>query len=277
LIRGTRDEGCKGVQTLVSCERGNLPSPLLMTHLALFPMPLKAVLFDFNGVIINDEPLHEKLVNDLLIEENLRPKPGEYREICLGRSDRAGLLDLFERRGRVLSEKQLQELIVRKSRAYLEQLKVLEKLPTYPGLADLMFQLRAAQVKMAIVSGAIRAEIDIVLERENLSPYISVIIAGDDITTSKPDPTGYLLAVEKLAERYPDLQLEPRDCLAIEDTPAGLEAAKRAGISVVGVANTYPYHMMQRQSNWAVDYLTELEIDRIGDILDQIKAQPATW
>jgi HAD superfamily hydrolase (TIGR01509 family) len=235
-------------------------------------MALKAVLFDFNGVIINDEPLHEKLINEILIAENLRPKSGEYWEVCLGRSDRACLTDLLTRRGRVVNDKQLDSLIAHKSRAYHQQLETLEKLPVYPGLEDFIFQLRSAQIKMAIVSGALRSEIELVLTRIKLFQNFLVIVSGDDSTASKPEPDGYVLAVNRLNQLYPDLRLQPSECLAVEDTFAGIQAAKRAGMQVVGVANTYPYHMMQRQANWAVDYLSELELDRIRDVF--AKANP---
>jgi beta-phosphoglucomutase len=229
-------------------------------------MALRAVLFDFNGVIINDEPLHQKLIEQLLIEENLRPKPEEFRAVCLGRSDRACITELLARRGRIVSDDYLNGLIARKSRAYLEQLSAIEKLPSYPGLTDLIFQIRAAQLPMAVVSGAVRSEIELVLERLELAPHFSVIVAGNEIANSKPDPEGYLTGVERLNQQYPDLDLKPEECLAIEDTPAGIQAAKAAGMQVVGVANSYPFHMMQRQSNWAVDYLSDLELDRVQQI-----------
>jgi beta-phosphoglucomutase len=234
-------------------------------------MGLKAILFDFNGVIINDEPLHQKLIEELLVAENLRPNPEEYRQICLGRSDRACLKDLFERRGRFLSEEQIVKLIERKSQAYQQQLAQLKQLPIYPGLSDLIFQSRAAHLVMGVVSGAVRSEIELVLQRTDLAQNFTVIVAGDEILTSKPDPTGYLLAVDRLNQQIPELQLRPHECLAIEDTPAGIKAAKRAGMQVVGVANTYPYHMMQRQSNWAVDYLSELELDRVREVYEQVQ------
>jgi HAD superfamily hydrolase (TIGR01509 family) len=238
-------------------------------------MTLKAVLFDFNGIIINDEPLHQKLIDELLIQENLRPKPGEFWEVCLGKSDRVCLRDLLQRRGRIVTEDYLDQLIARKSRLYQQQLKAIEKLPIYPGLADLIFQLRSAQIKMAVVSGALRSEVELVLNRADLAHAFSLIVAGDDITTSKPDPIGYLLAVERLNQQYPTLKLEPGECLAIEDTFPGIEAAKRAGMQVVGVANTYPFHMMQRQANWAVDYLSELELDRVRQVFERSKPRQA--
>ena len=238
-------------------------------------MTLKAVLFDFNGVIINDEPLHEKLIEQILIEENLRPIPGEFQQVCLGRSDRVCLTELLNRRGRVVSESYLIQLMQRKAQAYQQQLDSMQKLPLYSGLDDLIFQVRSLHLKLAIVSGAMRSEIELVLNRASLAPHFPVIVAGDDITTSKPEPDGYLLAVERLNQEYPDLQLQPSECLAIEDTPAGIQAAKRAGISVVGVANTYPFHMMQRRANWAVDYLCDLDLQWAQQVLSAANPQPA--
>lgn len=229
-------------------------------------MVLKAVLFDFNGVIINDEPLHNKLLEQILLDENLRPNPAEFREVCLGRTDRACLSDLLARRGRVVSEDYLSKLVAKKSRAYAQQIAEIEQLPSYLGLSDFIFKLRAAGIVMAVVSGAVRSEIELVLERLDLSQQFAVIVAGDEVQQSKPDPEGYLLAVERLNQRDAALQLQPPECLVIEDTFAGIAAGKAAGMQVVGVANSYPFHMMQRLSNWAVDYLSDLELERIQQV-----------
>jgi HAD superfamily hydrolase (TIGR01509 family) len=238
-------------------------------------MTLKAVLFDFNGVIINDEAIHQQLIEEILIEENLRPSSDEFRDVCLGKSDRVCLLELLKRRGRFLTESYLTQLITRKAQAYERQLQTLEKLPIYPGLEDLIFQIRAAQLPMGVVSGALRCEVELVLERAGIAQHFAAIVAGDDIKVSKPEPDGYLLAVERLNQKYPDLKAQASDCLAIEDTPAGIEAAKRAGMQVVGVANTYPFHMLQRQANWTVDYLHDLELDRVRDVYVRRQHQPS--
>jgi HAD superfamily hydrolase (TIGR01509 family) len=232
---------------------------------------LKAVLFDFNGVIINDEPIHEKLIEQLLLEENLRPRSGEFREFCLGRSDRVCLQEILAQRGRVVSEAYLDSLIARKALAYTQALANLDKLPIYPGVEDILFKLSGCQ--FAIVSGALRSEIEAVLERSRLQKYFPVIVAGDDLTVSKPNPDGYLLAIERLNRECPQLQLSAHNCLAIEDTFAGIQAAKAAGVSVVGVANSYPFHMLQRTANWTVDYLIDLEIERIQQYFEQRKVQ----
>jgi HAD superfamily hydrolase (TIGR01509 family) len=229
-------------------------------------MTLKAVLFDFNGVIIKDEAIHEQLIEEILVEENLRPSPQEYREICLGRSDRICITELLKRRGRIITESYLNQVITRKAQAYQRQLEKLEKLPIYPGLEDLIFKIRVAKLPMGVVSGALRCEVELVLHRTKLAQYFAVIVAGDDINVSKPEPDGYLLAVERLNQNFPHLNAKAADCLAIEDTPAGMEAAKRAGMKVVGVANTYPFHMLQRQANWTVDYLHDLELERVQQV-----------
>jgi beta-phosphoglucomutase len=231
-------------------------------------MALKAVLFDFNGVIINDEPLHEQLIEQLLLEENLRMKSGEFRKVCLGRSDRACLTDLLSSRGRVVTENYLTQLILRKAQAYRQQLEQLEALPIYPGLADFLQMLQAASIKIGLVSGALRTEIELVLQKVNGADFFKVIVAGDDITASKPDPDGYLLALAQFNQRYPNLDLHPWECLVIEDTPAGILAARRAGMPVVGITHTYPMHMLQRHSaTWVVDYFQDIDLERVQQVL----------
>jgi len=226
-------------------------------------MTLKAVLFDFNGIILDDEPIHQTLVEQILIEENLRPQRDAYQNFCLGRSDRACLKDLLTSQGRVVTEAYLEVLIARKAESYRRHLESLEQLPLFPGLPDLVAKLHTSQIKAGIVSGALRSEVKAVLSRAGLLPYFPVIVASDDLTASKPEPDGYLLAIHRLNHKYPALDLKPSECIAIEDTFVGIEAAKRAGTPVVAVANTYPFHLLQRLADWTVDSLGDLELDRV--------------
>ncbi len=237
-------------------------------------MTLKAVILDFNGVIVNDRSITEQFIEQIFIEENLILNRGEYRQVCLGKSDRACLYNLLRLRGRVVSEASLTKLLNRKALVYAEQLEKVEKLPLYTGLDDLIFQVRSRNLKLALVSSTIRQEIELVLNRSQLAQYFEVIVAGDEITSIQPEPDSYLLAVERLNQEYNDLNLQPEECLAIEDTPAAIQAAKLAGMQVVGVANTYPFHMLQRFCNWTVDYLTDLEWERVQDVYAQKEFQP---
>jgi HAD superfamily hydrolase (TIGR01509 family) len=229
-------------------------------------MALKAVLFDFNGIIINDESIHFELINEVLLTENLLPLEKEFRNLCLGRSDRACLIDVLSLRGRVVSEAYINKLIALKAGLYQERIERLEPLPIYSDFTEFLLKIADRGLSIGLVSGALREQIEFVLEKINLKQYFETIVAGDDINTSKPAPDGYLLAIDKLCQQKPELELVAANCLAIEDTFAGIQSAKNAGVRVVGVANTYPLHMLQRQANWAVDSLTELELDRIKEL-----------
>lgn len=226
-------------------------------------MTLKAVLLDFNGVVINDELLHQQLIQDLLLEENLRPNPDDYDPCCLGRTDRACLAELLSRQGRVVTESYLDKLLERKTVRYQQALAALEKLPIYPGLEDAIYQIRAAQLKLAIVSGARRGEIEAVLSQAGLIDHVALIVSGDDVTEagSKPAPDSYLLAIERLNQQFTDLALTPSQCLAVEDSFAGIESAQRAGVPVLGVAHVYPYQVIHRRADWVIDHLYELNLD----------------
>jgi beta-phosphoglucomutase len=219
-------------------------------------MPLKAVLLDFNGTIINDEPIHRQLINELLLTENLRPAPKNYRQICLGKSDRACLLELLAEQGRSIDDMQLQRLLMTKTAAYQQQLMTITDLPIYSDLINFLDEAQSAGLQLAIVTGAMRSEVDAVLRQSGLTDRFKIIVACEDVTAGKPSPAGYLLAADRL-------QMLPQECLAIEDTFPGLQAAKAANIPVVGIAHTYPFHMMQRLSNWAVDCFADLELQRI--------------
>lgn len=230
-------------------------------------MTLQAVLFDFNGVIINDEPLHEELLAEILLAENLRLRPQDYQELCLGRSDRAGLSDLLARYGRVPTAAYLEQLIARKAQAYQQRLATLPELPSYPDVREGLDFLRERGLALALVTGAVRSDVETVLARLELLSHFDIWVTGEETLRSKPDPYGYLLAVERLSRRFPDRAITPATCLAIEDSPAGLAAAKQAGIQVVGVANSYPFHMLQRLANWTVDRLGEIEWERVEQVL----------
>jgi HAD superfamily hydrolase (TIGR01509 family) len=229
-------------------------------------MSLKAVLFNFNGVIIKDGLIHIQLIDEILIQENLQPQRVKEREDFLGISHRAYLQNLLKNRGRVVTEAYMAQLLTRKAQAYVLELEKLEKLPLYSGIEDVIFQIRSRHLKMALVSDALSLEIEMVLTSAKLAEYFPVIVSGDDISSDKPNPEGYLLAVERMNQTYPELNLEPDECLVIENTPAGIQAAKRAQMQVVGVANTYPFQMLHRQANWTIDYLIDLDLQRVQEV-----------
>ncbi len=230
-------------------------------------MPLKAVLFDFNGVILDDEPIHAALVDQILLQENLRPQRGEYDQFCLGRSDRACLDNLLSRRGRAVSEEYLDKLIRQKAAAYEDWLRKSDPLPFFAGALPLLQQLRAAGLKLAIVTGALGSEVNVALERGKVA--VDCVVSAETVCQGKPDPEPYQQALTHLQNQFPQLALQASDCLVIEDTFAGIAAAKAAGMRVMGVAHTYPFHMLQRRCHWVLDRLDQFDLESIRTVFER--------
>ena len=225
-------------------------------------MSLKAVFLDFSGVIIDDETINQELIADILLSENLRADDDEYTQYCRGKSDRACLKAILGHRGRILSNEYLDRLLKKKAMSYRQKIEQLSELPIASNLAEFLTQLKEQNIAVGLVTGATRSVVEYILEKLELAPYFDAIVAGDDLPQSKPEPEPYLLAVKKLG-------LKPSECLAIENNPVGIEAAKRAKIQVVGISNIYPLHMLQRISNWTVDDFMEIELERVDRVLSQ--------
>jgi len=234
-------------------------------------MSLKAVLFDLNGVIINDAIIHKQLIDDILLKENLRSSScQEYQKICLGKTDRIGLREILAKRGRIVSDEYLEKLIKQKGDNYYQILNKIEKLPIFEKVIEFILQLQNRHLSMAVVTGALYRETDYILQKINVRQYFNVLVTGDDTEPTLVSRNGYLLAVEKLNQQNSDLCLSPKECIVIEDTSSGIEIAKKAGFPVVGVANTYPFHIIQRQANWCVDHLLQLDLDWVDRTLTPI-------
>jgi HAD superfamily hydrolase (TIGR01509 family) len=223
-------------------------------------MGLKAVFLDFSGVVINDEEINQELIAEILLSENLRSDPEEYAKYCRGRSDRAGLKYILANRGRILSDNYLDRLIATKTQGYRQKIEELTELPLSPHLSEFLTQLKTENLAIGLVTGALRSKVEHILQQAELAAYFDVIVAGDDLEASKPEPDPYLLAAKML-------NVQPSECLAIENNPIGIEAAKRARIQVVGISYIYPLHMLQRQANWTVDNFLDIELDRVDRVL----------
>lgn len=225
-------------------------------------MGLKAVFLDFSGVIIDDEEINQELVVEIMLSENLRVDESEYIRYCRGRSDRVGLRDILASRGRILPDAYLDKLIKTKTQGYRQKIDQLPNFPLSPYLVEFLSQLNQQNIAIGLVSGAIRSEIEYILQKTELANYFDVIVAGDDLEVSKPEPEPYLLALKQL-------NLRASECLAIEENSVGIEAAKKSQIQVVGISSLYPLHMLQRQANWTVDNFLEIELERVDQILSQ--------
>jgi beta-phosphoglucomutase len=199
---------------------------------------LQAIVFDFDGVIANSEPLHLVAFQQALAEEGVALTPADYYAHYLGYDD-VGLFEALARdRGLTMSGSKIDELVARKGermQALLHSGSVL-----FPGAPEFIREAAAA-VPIAIASGAMRHEIDEVIDAAGMSDLFSTIVAAGDTPQSKPSPAPYRLALERLRESS-GRDIDPRRSVAIEDSKWGLESAQGAGLRLVGVTHSYPAH-----------------------------------
>jgi beta-phosphoglucomutase len=197
---------------------------------------LQAIIFDFDGVIADSEPLHFRAFQQALAEDGLELLPKEYFARYLGYDD-VGMFQAFgEDRGLGLDAAAIGALVARKGeklRAMLNAGSVL-----FPGAIEFV-RTAATAVPIAIASGAMRHEIDEIIETAGVAGLFSAIVAAGDTPESKPSPAPYRLAFERLQEAAGG-GLDPKRCVAIEDSRWGLESARGAGLRCVGVTNSYP-------------------------------------
>jgi len=197
-------------------------------------MALRAIVFDFDGVIANSEPLHFRGYRDVLAEEGVTLTEPDYYARYLGFDDVGAFEAIGDRCGAAWTAAQIRDLVARKA----VRLEALERDVSvlFPGAADAI-RRAAAAMPIAIASGARGDEIRRVLSREDLLGLFTAIVAAEDTPVSKPAPDPYLRALTELANADP--RLLARECVAIEDSRWGLESARAAGLRTVAVTNTY--------------------------------------
>lgn len=191
----------------------------------------RAILFDFNGVIVNDEPQHcGALIATLATYGYLLDRERYYREY-LGFDDRECFRVAFEDMGRQPDGAMITEAIERKAVRYERAIRASMEL--VPGSAEFVRTAATEGYRMAIVSGALRREIELVLREARLRQYFDHIVAAEDVEACKPDPQGYQAGLTALA-------VDPVRCMVIEDSLPGLEAARRSGIRCAMLSTSHP-------------------------------------
>jgi beta-phosphoglucomutase len=216
---------------------------------------VRAVIFDFNGVLVDDEQIHFELFREVLAQEGVALTARQYHERYLGFDDRGCFEAALVDAGQAADRDRVEALIARKARRYGERART--GLRIFPGASACVSAL-SDRWPVAICSGALRPEIEFALDQMQVRDHIAVIVAAEDTTRCKPDPEGYLLALEGLrAQVGPDLAAE--DCLVIEDSLAGIASARAAGMRAVGVTPTYTAEALREAGADAIsDGLTSL-------------------
>ncbi|MBC8132078.1 MAG: HAD family phosphatase [Deltaproteobacteria bacterium] len=205
------------------------------TDLQCLPQAV-AVLFDFNGVLVDDEPIHYQAFQNVLGAAGRTMHPDVYRRY-LGLDDRGTFVAFLREMGDLIPDEEIAQWVARKQAVYaalLEHDRRQGRAHLFPGAFDLVHSLHDAGVPLGIVSGARRAEIEASLMGGGLTKCFRVIVAAEDVPACKPDPAGYRLAYERLRAICPGIV----SGVAIEDAPAGIAAARAAGLRCVGVTTS---------------------------------------
>lgn len=196
-----------------------------------------AVIFDFDGVIVDTEPIHYAAFQRVLVPLGLNFTWEEYVETYIGFDDRDAFRHAFSSRGIELGQEKLHSLIEQKTSFFTEVIR--SGVSPYPGVLDLISHLHDNNTPLAICSGALRSDIDPILAMLGISDYFDVIVTAEDVAASKPDPECYQLTFQQLQSVHKH-SFTKDTTLVIEDTPAGITAAKAAGLKVCAVTNSYP-------------------------------------
>lgn len=194
-------------------------------------MTIKAVLFDHDGTLVDSEPTHWRLWQDVLRTHGAILTEQHYKDYYAGMPTAANAADLAERFAIDRTPAALAEDKYAITRSFLSR----SAFPLMPGVREVLPLFQASGLRMAIVTGAGRNGVAATLKAHSLDGIFETIVTADDVRYSKPSPDCYLLAVANLG-------LEPEDCVAIEDTEHGVAAAAAAGVACLAVPNEMSKH-----------------------------------
>ena len=203
---------------------------------------LKAIILDFNGVILDDEPLHFAAMRETAASLGINLTKNEYWDRYLPLDDRQCLEAICRDHSVSLTDPQRARALDLKSQLYRRQLR--EGLPLFPGAAEFV-KAAAAHYPLAICSGARRDEIESTLESAALRRYFVFILGAEDFIRGKPHPESFLLTLERLNQLSGKAPVLSGECLVIEDSVRGVHGAKTAGMVCVAVANSYRFESLQ--------------------------------
>lgn len=218
---------------------------------------LNAVIFDFDGIIVDSEPLHYRAFECVL--KPLGKKLGweKYCQSYLGLDDRDAFKKIFAADGERINPDQLRLLFANKAKAF-QQLVHEEKIIPFPGVIELIENL-ARQLPIALCSGGRKRDILPIIQQLGIGNVFDQIITAGDTRKSKPDPAPYMLTIQKLG------LADASTAVAIEDSAAGIRSAKAAGLRVLAVTNSY-HHKQLHESDALTDSLekiSRLSLDNI--------------
>jgi beta-phosphoglucomutase len=231
---------------------------------------LRAVLFDFNGVLVDDEPIHLQMFQRVLTEEGISLSAEDYYPEYVGLDDRGCFAAVLAAAGEAATVPRLMRLVARKASYYQERMRR-DGTPFFPGAVELVEALARRGTMLGVVSGALREEVEGALRQTGILERFKILVTAEDVGESKPDPEGYRRALEALNSLppLPERLLHPHEVLAVEDSPAGLAAAAELGLATLGISHTVPAHRLSG-ADAVAENLRELTPERLERLFSEI-------
>ena len=223
---------------------------------------LRAVIFDFDGVITDSEVLHLRAFNQSLAPYGIEITTKDYYTTYLGFNDNDCYSLLVEKGLLKMSEQEINAIMDQKKWIFEQLSKTEGKM--IEGVRDFLTMLEQNNIPMAICSGSLLTEVEMVLEEARLRNLFEVIVSGEQVKKGKPDPEGFILTLKRLNENRED-SITAKQCIAIEDSHWGLEAAKAAGMHTIAVTNSYDAEQLSMAEK-IVARLNELSIDDLQQL-----------
>ena len=244
---------------------------------------LEAVIFDFDGVLVDSEKLHYEAFNRVLTKFNYQLSIRDYYDRFLGLSD-LELLRVVDKEGKLsLSNQQFEKLLSEKANLFKEMAsteagpvrknrntKVSDKSQVsngagiIEGVPQFLNMLADNKIPIGICSGALLPEIEMILKGALLREFFEVIVSAEQVERGKPDPEGFSLAL-KLLNKKLHKSIKPENCVVIEDSRWGLEAAKAAGMRAVAITNTYAAEHL-KPADKVIVHLGDLSLSELNSI-----------
>ena len=232
-------------------------------------MPLAGVIFDFDGVLADSEPVHLRVFQTVLEGIGITLSPEEYYDRYLGYSDRDAFIQVLRDRGRPIADHELKALLQAKKSLFPD---AVGEHTLYDGAPECVARM-AAHVPVAIASGALREEIEMILRRAGLLSHFPLIVAAGETPRSKPAPDPYARAYALLREQGLRADAAPADVVAIEDSEWGLQSARAAGLRTAAVLTSYTRDRLPSADEW-FDSIRELSVERLERLVAS-ERQPA--
>lgn len=220
---------------------------------------LRAIIFDFDGVIADTEPLHFRGFQQVLAGIDIPLTEGDYYANYLGFDDRGAFLAALATHERPAPPETVAALMREKARAYLEAIR--DHVVIFPGVTAFV-RAAAARFPLAIASGALRNEIELILEVAGFRSCFTHITSAEDVTHGKPDPQGFQLALAALNRSRGASPIAATECLVIEDSLPGIRGARAAGMKVLAVANTHTVQELG-EADAITHSLAEITLDEL--------------